>query len=388
MISVRIFLHHFMNKNRILRTIFKLHSWLGLITGVFLLFVAITGAILVYQDELDKWLNSDLLTVQPEQKRLDLNSLVEILRKRYPEASGTNILHFPKNDKDVYEFRLYDNATIKDDFHRWDLYLVDINPYSGKIIREGNHRDFNLLIQWVHTFHYSLHLGSYGILILAIICFTFFTSILTGIIVYRKFIWKVLLFRLPVKFKNWRTATSDIHRIIGVWTLVFNILIFYSGLEMNWSGFDPELWKSYTPKAKISQPFASLEEMVLQVQKKIPGFKTHYFYIPFEEGEKISAMGEVPHTPTVISRSASHITFNPFSGEVEEIYDINNQTLQTKIAASTYSFHVGSFAGDVSKVLYIFVGLTPGLLSITGFLLWWRRNRKPTKKFQQTASTI
>ncbi|MBZ5858734.1 PepSY domain-containing protein [Flavihumibacter profundi] len=45
-----------------------------------------------------------------------------------------------------------------------------------------------------------------------------------------------------------------------------------------------------------------------------------------------------------------------------------------------YSFHVGSFAGSYSKVLYLFVGLSPAILSITGFMLWWRRKNYGQKR--------
>ena len=360
---------------KIYKTLFKVHSWLGLITGIFLLIVAVTGSLLVYQDELDKWLNRDVLTVEPSPNRLSLDSIVQIVREKFPRAAATNILHFPEDERDVYEFRLYDNAVEKDHGHRWDLYVVDIDPYTGDIVRQGNHRDFSLLIQWMHTFHYSLHAGSYGILILAIVCLTLFASIITGIIVYRKYIIKVLLFRVPIKFKNWRTASSDLHRVIGVWCIVLNILIFYSGLEMNWTGFDPDLWETYKAQQKLATHLTSLDSVIERVQTEQPGFYIRYFYIPFVEGEKITASGDIPGTPLIIMRGASRISFDPHSGDVAEVYNVNKQSFGTKVAASTYSFHVGSFAGHFSRILYIFVGLSPGVLAITGFILWWRRKR-------------
>jgi len=35
--------------------------------------------------------------------------------------------------------------------------------------------------------------------------------------------------------------------------------------------------------------------------------------------------------------------------------------------------HYGSFWGDWSRVLWILLGLFPGILSITGFWMWWNR---------------
>ena len=42
---------------------FKIHSWLGLFNGVWLLIFGITGSLLVYSNELDKWINKDVPTV-------------------------------------------------------------------------------------------------------------------------------------------------------------------------------------------------------------------------------------------------------------------------------------------------------------------------------------
>jgi hypothetical protein len=193
--------------------------------------------------------------------------------------------------------------------------------------------------------------------------------------VYRKYIVRVLLFRVPIKFKNWRTASSDLHRVIGVWCIVFNILIFYSGLEMNWPGFDPDLWQPYEPEQKLTKPLASLDSMLDQAYAEIPGFYIRYFYIPFTEGAQVTASGDIPETPLIIMRGASRISFDAYSGEKTEVYDINKQSFGTKVSASTYSFHVGSFAGHFSRILYIFVGLSPGVLSVTGFFLWWRRKK-------------
>ncbi|MGH8612088.1 MAG: PepSY domain-containing protein, partial [Gammaproteobacteria bacterium] len=43
----------------------QLHLWLGLILGLFLSVFGITGSILVFYQEIDEWLNPDLLTVAP-----------------------------------------------------------------------------------------------------------------------------------------------------------------------------------------------------------------------------------------------------------------------------------------------------------------------------------
>ena len=38
--------------------------------------------------------------------------------------------------------------------------------------------------------------------------------------------------------------------------------------------------------------------------------------------------------------------------------------------------HFGNYGGPIIKILYFILGLTPGLLSITGFILWTRKKKK------------
>ena len=40
--------------NKFKRLLFSIHSWFGLITGVFLLLLGLSGSVLVFQEELDE----------------------------------------------------------------------------------------------------------------------------------------------------------------------------------------------------------------------------------------------------------------------------------------------------------------------------------------------
>src|SRR5664279_4211874 len=109
------------------RLIFKIHSWLGLFNGIWMLILGITGSLLVYTMELDKWVNKDILTVTPAEHRLPVDSLYKIVRSAYPNAIGTNIIRFPKEKTDCIGFRIY----IEDGrlpINRWsDTYNMDLD---------------------------------------------------------------------------------------------------------------------------------------------------------------------------------------------------------------------------------------------------------------------
>jgi uncharacterized iron-regulated membrane protein len=374
------------------QNIFKLHSWLGLFNGVWLLILGVSGSLLVYYHEIDRWLNKDVLTVVEKEHRLSVDSLCKIVRARQPDANGTNIIHFPTSKTDCYSFRIYSSDGSKSITHWWETYNIDIDPYSGKILREGYYRDIRKsFMHWLLNFHWSLNAGPPGLLVIALAGLLLFLNIITGVIIYRKYFFKALAFRAPIQWKNWRTGTSGLHRYIGVWSLLFNVLIFYSGLQMNWNAFDKETWIPPKVMEHNNEKYASIDKMIADVQNIYPGFEAKYFYIPFTKTivggintENARAMGNIPGTASIIPESSSSVAFNINTGAVIEKKNINEEIKKMswwgKFNAIVYSFHVGSFAGSFSRILYVFIGLTPALLSISGFMLWWRRKKKISKR--------
>ncbi|MFI5137889.1 MAG: PepSY-associated TM helix domain-containing protein [Sphingobacteriales bacterium] len=367
--------------------IFKVHSWLGLFNGVWLLILGITGSLLVYTMELDKWVNKDILTVKPAEHRLPVDSLYKIVRAKYPKAMGANIIRFPKEKTDCISFKIYVEDGSKP-MSKWDdTFNTDIDPYTGKILREGAYSDINSsFLFWSGNLHWSLNYGEVGVLIVTIAGILLFINIITGIIIYRKYFFRAMIFRAPIKWKNWRTGTSGLHRYIGVWSLILNILIFYSGLQMTWGSLDKNNYKKPVPITPNTEEYASIDKMMADVQKIYPGFEFHYFFIPFGKtvinGVNLgyaSAMGYIPGTPSVVPLSASSVNFDVNTGalvsKVNANEELKKKNLWDKFNYIAYSFHAGTFLGQFSRILYVIVGLTPAFLAISGFMLWLRRRK-------------
>lgn len=368
--------------------VFKVHSWLGLFNGIWLLILGVTGSLLVYTKELDKWINKDVLTVSPLEKRLSVDSLYQIVRAKYPRAMGTNITRFPKDKTDCISFKVYVTDGSKPRLHWNDTYGIDLDPYTGKILRECNYSKIgDSFLMWSGNLHWNLQFGDYGTLIITIAGILLFLNIITGIIIYRKYFFKALLFRAPVKWSNWRTGTSGLHRYIGIWSTIFNVLIFYSGLQMTWGSFDPASYKRPEPLQFNTSPYASLDKMMDEVQQIYPGFEPDYFFIPFSKAvingtnlSYVSEMGHIPGTPSIVPISASHVDFDVNTGKLVNVENANEElkkkNLWQKFNYIAYSFHAGTFLGQFSRILYVFIGLAPSFLAISGFMLWWRRKRK------------
>lgn len=367
------------------RVLFRLHSWFGLITGVFLLLLGLSGSILVFMEELDPIIYRHSLTVKPTGAPLLIDSLYRIITAEYPNLDGIAWLNPEATPEQSYHFRLYMNDTR---LISYDLGAINLNQYTGQILRKGRSDDLEVgWIEWIFQFHFSFHLGMPGAALTAIFGLTMLVSILTGLVVYRKFIWKVLAFKVKINRKNWRTISSDLHRIVGVWSLALNVIVFFTGFWMNLFAFEKKTWDNEvvpTPANTLAK--VSLQSLYQQALKKAPNFTPNYVYLPTHPHRKFNVRGYYNDENRLFS-SRNAIVFDAYTGQFVGITRYADLLTWEKIEATFHPLHVGNFGGIFVKILYVILGLTPGVLSVTGFLLWWRRNRKKTNAHKQANQT-
>ena len=356
------------------RKLFTIHSWFGLITGFFLLLLGLSGSLLVFLDELDEAIYRKILTVEPHTAPLPLDSLYKIITRQYPHLNGVAWTNPGAGQDQSYQFRLYGNDGR---LISYDLGAINLNPYTGEILRQGRSDDLEVgWMQWIFQFHFSFHLGMPGEALAAVLGLTMLISIATGTFVYRKFFWKTLLFRTKINRKNWRTISSDLHRMAGVWSLALNVVIFFTGFWMNLFAFKKDIWAKEMRPTPANTVFAqSFDTLLLKARQTMPDLQPDYVYLPTQPARKFSVRGALKNeSPLFISGNAIH--FDAQTGKMTSLYRYADLPFGKKMEALAYPLHIGNFGGIGLKILYIIVGLTPGVLSITGFILWRRLKKK------------
>src|SRR4028118_1418921 len=79
---------------------FKLHLYLGLVVGIFLAAIALTGSLLVFSPEIERLFNPQLLQVIPQPERIPLENILQIVEKAYPQNQAISVL-LPREAKEV-----------------------------------------------------------------------------------------------------------------------------------------------------------------------------------------------------------------------------------------------------------------------------------------------
>ena len=320
---------------------------------------------------------------EPSKKRISYDSIFSIAKKEAPDMPYY-VCGFEETYKNSPAFYSAVTHVTPKLFENNMQYKVNyLNPYDGKLILPTNSNGKNNIIDWLMGFHYSLALGEGGEFFVVLLDIGLLISIITGLIFYRKYILKVLTFRIKIRFSNWRLATSGLHRIIGTWSLIFNLLIFLSGLYIQQRFFTEKWWTKYsaisehhtTDKIQYPLPTVSLDSLKTIAIKKAPYMHFLSFGIDCSNNGEISAVGTKQESNFQAYDNYCAVNFDSAGRYVNIDYiPWKNYDTARKFYDINFSlFHTGWALGIPGKILWCIMGLTPAFLSITGFLLWWRK---------------
>jgi uncharacterized iron-regulated membrane protein len=119
----------------------KWHVYLGIIAGLVIAIVGLTGSILTFQDEIDAALNKNLFEVQKEQHKIPLEVIITRVKEKYPSLKFDYAMN--ETDEPGLAYRFYDLGAEQEFF---------INPYtatlSGKRLYQSS---FIRVITNIHT---------------------------------------------------------------------------------------------------------------------------------------------------------------------------------------------------------------------------------------------
>lgn len=166
----------------------QVYLWLGLILGLFLSVFGITGSILVFHQEINEWLNPDLLTVAPPAAGASyqpFERLQEVGEAVMPKNAKLTFAYYPRNEAAALTLAFAVPAA--DDIT--ESWQVGVDPYTGTITGKGLTRRSDrwlpeTFVGFVFELHYALLLPEVGGTVVGIMACALRFSVLTGLIVW------------------------------------------------------------------------------------------------------------------------------------------------------------------------------------------------------------
>lgn len=355
------------------KQIWKLHSWLGLIAGLGLIVIGLSGGLLVFRDEIDGLVDGKIMRVVPAQEgRLSWDQLHQSAQHAWPgyrfvgigsrrDAGLADIVYLKKPGDSQY-------------------FGATLNPYTGAAL-SGPLTEQQTFTGLLLELHYTWFADHIGMLVTGIFAVLLCLLGVSGVWLYRGF-WKNF-FRLRWK-SSARIFFSDLHKMVGISSMVFNLILGFTGAYWNLSHIATDgLGTHEEPEDAAAlvtvDPSISLDALERAAAVEMPGFKATWVYVPDGEEKEISMWGTVPGSWWLSSPSGSSALFDPQTGAVISTSDLRKAGTWEKITDAFTPLHYGSFGGLPVKILWSTLALAPGILAVSGFAIWFRR-RKPAKR--------
>jgi uncharacterized iron-regulated membrane protein len=351
----------------ITKRIFTLHAWLGLVVGGFILLFSLTGAALVFSKELDAAFNRRQRVIEapaPNQQPLPYDVLYARARA-YAAPRGYAVAAFR-------ELPEHPTETIDVLLTKGEEYTsVFLNPYTGQVLGPRQRE----LTRWLLDLHYNYFLGKVGEALAAVFALALVGSVLTGLVVYRKHLVPVLLFRQKISWKNWRTAASGLHRVLGVWTWLFNLMQAVTGVWFLLYLLEPGTWQTAPPAAAPAPVTTSLDALVRRARQQLPAGRLTYLNFPRTATDTVGQFYVNLPGRWWLGDWATTVTYSPRTGQILSVERESDLPVSSQVRSLFGVLHFGHYGGLVVKLLYCLGGLLTAVISLTGFTLWWRRKQ-------------
>ena len=341
------------------RKILKYHSIAGLVVGIFLVLMGISGSILVFQHDIEDLQWKNYVEVEGFQE-LNIDRGIETIQKLYPDWD-TRLMHFEENEALIFNLR-----------KPTERLFVFVHPTTGEIIQEVN--ELTTFTRWLLKFHYSFQAGPAGRILVFFIGVLFLFSLLSGFYIYRKSILKTFFFQTKIVRKTKRSYYSSLHRIVGVWALIFNLVLVITGVFLAWTVAAAGLNPPGEPETPVIS--ASTEKLLKQIKNDHPDFTPTYVRLPLNSEGSLRVYGLFDDDAFFYSEFYNSFNADPYSGEITNIVRVQEADLKTKLSSTLIPLHFGQYGGIWTKILYCLVGLSGPFLSISGFIIW-RSGKKP-----------
>lgn len=365
------------------KVINKLHLWLGMTTGAVVFIVSITGAIYVFEEEINRALEIGVYkSVETQNKRfLSPSEIREIVDSTVKDTiSYMNVTVYPSGDRA--------NIVWVKNTKRKYIGIAQ-NPYSGNII---HHFSYNITF-WavIISLHTSLLIPEIGSTIVSISTIVYIALLASGL--YLWFPKKKLSTRLRIKWAaNPKRVNYDIHSVLGFYCTWIAIFIGITGLVMSYEWMEESVYwlvSGFTHKPAISEVRSAPHSLTNRNDKVDSTFrkilsrynnniKQYFFEYPTDSLS--------PYTLKINTENGFWVNsfdeyfINPRDGKVLQNRLYGNKTIGTKVNDANLNIHTGSILGITGKCVAFFVSLVSASSPVTGFLIWWgRRNKKKQK---------
>jgi len=356
---------------------FDWHSWVGLNLSVLLAFVLFTGTLATVSRELD-WLSEPAMRVAPSDEPIPWGTMVANFRRSFPEATARYLSVVPESW--IAPQLIATDAA-------GERFRVFFDPASGAV--RGTARWFNWQ-RFLREAHRHLLLPlEVGLTVVGLLSIPLLISFVSSLYVHKR--WWRALFRFPRAGQRRRRFWGDLHRLVGVWSLWFVLLMAVTGgwYLLEHLGLRASL--PTVPEAAARPGSATpgaaappLDELLREAAVAYPELRVRGIF--FDPDGTVRLQGQAD--ALLVRDRANQVTFDGRTGALLDVRRGEALDWHNRISEAADPLHFGTFANTWPRYLWALFGLAMTTLSLTGVYLFGLRTLAGLHDFAGGAAPV
>jgi uncharacterized iron-regulated membrane protein len=368
----------------------QVHSVAGLLLALLLAVIALTGAIMSFEDEIGDYLNSGIMQVAPRQApALMPDELVARLTAAQDvgKVSAVTLASDPSVAVHVRFARDEQGARPS------SLY---VDPYDARVLGTPRGEEFFATVRKLHR--WLLIPGDakgWGRQITGVAALGLIVMLVSGLVLrWPRRSGSVKMWLKPNLGLSGRGLHRSLHAVIGTWVLPVYLVMTLTGLWYSFDWYkDGVVWLLSRPQvaaAKMQPKMPTKASRAAGVSETAApiGFDPAWAAFLHDEGSRFAkALLTLPAGPGTVIRIRSwgkestldttrdEFRIDAVTGQLVSAERYADKTFGEKIIANVLDIHRGAFLGWPGKLAFMLAAALMPLFSVTGVLLYLSRRK-------------
>jgi len=390
------------------RAIFQVHLWLGIILAAYSIVIGLTGAILIFNDEIQEAVYSHELHMEPSPRQTTFATILSSVEAARPgwKAAGITDIGEGATTRGYDDKPILITMRALSNLKSTNLRYIYVDPNTGRVLQDRmRYSDF---MGFVFHLHLYLLLDRNGLAISGWMALGLLLLCVSGIIVWWPGVARWTAALVLRKRSSWRRFNWDMHSVTGFWCcaaltavsltgVYFAFPLYVAGPIVKLTGGDLKEAVKYVkqPKAlpfKPGTPMITPDQALKAINANMDGAPPS-FYLQLPQTPD-GIYGGISYYPSTAQYTAARrVAVDPHTGELLMGLDTRKAPLGVRIVQYFYSIHFGTFAGTKGVLAYtvravwVLLGISPALLAVTGLIMYWNRKlRAPLQRLRAARS--
>lgn len=367
----------------------KLHLWLSIPFGLIISIICLSGAALVFENEIMELCYPERYFVKEQKERaLPVDRLLNTVSQSLPDSVTVSGITIPADPRRLYQVSLSKPRRAS----------VYVDQYTGEVKPRFERAVFFTIMFRTHRWLLDSMKPGGGIflgkMIVGVSTLLFVFILITGIIIWIPRTYKALKNRVRISVRKGRERfLYDLHLAGGFYTFIILLALALTGLTWSFTWYRSAFYKVFGvevagggrgergERGESSHPqnmFRHWQKVYDRLSAENPDNKQ----ITVSKGSAGVSFNRFGN-----QRASDRYTFNPRTGEITDSALYKDSDRSGKIRGWIYSVHVGNWGGVLTKILTFIAALLGGTLPLTGYYLWIKKKvnkrRRRRKKLRR-----